>query len=65
MSNVTSLLTKLQILGGIQYSLLIEVTTFNLLVPATVVSRDRSSAEDGGSSLSVYVSPCHDVVSRT
>jgi hypothetical protein len=65
MSNVISPVTKLEILGGNQYSLLIEVTAFNLLVSVTVVRRDRSSTVGVGSGLSGYVSSLHDVVSCT
>jgi hypothetical protein len=39
MPNITSPLTKLQILGGNQYSLLIDMTTFHLLVVVAVVRR--------------------------
>jgi hypothetical protein len=65
MSNVTSLVTKLEILGGNQYSLLIEVTASNLLVSVTAVRCDRSSTVVVGSGLGVYDSSFHDVVLYT
>jgi hypothetical protein len=65
MSSVTSLVTKLEIRGGNQYSLLIEVTEFNLLVSLTVVRCGRSSTVVVGSGLGGYISSLHDVVSCT
>jgi hypothetical protein len=65
MSNVASLVTKLQILGGNQYSLLMEITAYNLLVSVTVVRCDRSSAVVVGSGHGVYDPSFHNMVLYT